>query len=78
MSRPDQNEESLVLTPSETSRLLRISRGACYKALKANLIPNVRVGRKVLIPRYALMKWLDEGGASQLKPQELKESGLRR
>lgn len=63
----DDNDERLVLTPVETAKLLRISRGSCYEAIKANVIPNVKVGRRILIPRHALLKWLDEGGVSELR-----------
>src|SRR5438067_109008 len=38
-----------------------ISRGAWYAALGRKEIPNVRVGRRILIPRHAFMIWL--GGA---------------
>jgi excisionase family DNA binding protein len=63
-------DEPLVLTPKETAKLLRISRGSCYEALKANVIPNVRVGKRFLVPRHALMEWLNGGGANHLRQQK--------
>ena len=70
MSGQDINSESLVLTPVETAKLLRISRGSCYEAIRANLIPSVRVGRRILVPRHALIKWLEQVGTNRLHPQQ--------
>jgi excisionase family DNA binding protein len=43
-----------VLTVPETARLLRISRGSAYEAVRRGEIPAVRVGRRLLVPRVAL------------------------
>lgn len=53
--------ESLVLTVEEARRLLRLSRGLMYEALRRNEIPNVRIGRRILIPKAALMRLLEDG-----------------
>jgi hypothetical protein len=39
-----------------------ISRAAWYAALGRKEIPNVKLGRRILIPRHAFMIWL--GGAA--------------
>lgn len=54
------NSESLVFTVEEARRLLRLSRGLMYDALRRNEIPNIRIGRRILIPRSALIRLLDE------------------
>jgi hypothetical protein len=41
-----------------------ISRGAWYAALGRKEIPNVRVGRRILIPRHAFVAWLGGTEAS--------------
>ena len=51
-------DEPLVLTVSEASRWLRISRGSCYEAVRTGDIPSVRIGRRILIPRQALLDTL--------------------
>ena len=56
------NEEPRVLTVIEASRLLRMSRGSTYEAIRLGKIPSLRFGRKILIPRAALEKLL--GGES--------------
>lgn len=35
-----------------------ISRASWFNALARNEIPNVRLGRRFLIPRHAFMQWL--------------------
>ena len=47
--------EPLVLTVPEAARLLRISRNSAYAAVKAGEIPSFHIGRRVLIPRHALL-----------------------
>jgi excisionase family DNA binding protein len=39
-----------------------LSRASWYAALKKNQIPHIRLGRKILIPRQALLKWLESAG----------------
>jgi excisionase family DNA binding protein len=48
------DEEQLTLTVPEVATLLRISRGACYEAIRSGQIPCLRFGRRIVIPRAAL------------------------
>ena len=59
MSNQDNVSDSLVLTPIETAKLLRIGRGTVYEQIRCGAIPSIRMGRKILIPRAALMKMLE-------------------
>ena len=52
--------DSLVLTPLETARLLRIGRGTVYEQIRLGVIPSIRMGRRILVPKVALMKMLEE------------------
>jgi excisionase family DNA binding protein len=54
--------ESPVLTVEEAAGLLRISRGSAYEAVKTRQLPTIRIGRRVLVPRAALMRLLDAAG----------------
>ena len=54
--------ESLVLTPMETASLLRIGRGTVYEQIRCGNIPSIRMGRRILIPRAALLKKLESAG----------------
>lgn len=55
-------DESLVLTPVETARLLRIGRATVYEQIRLGTIPSIRMGRRILVPRAALMRKLESGG----------------
>lgn len=58
MSNQDNVSDALVLTPMETARLLRISRGTVYEQIRCGNIPSIRMGRRILVPKAALMKML--------------------
>ena len=54
--------EPLVLTVEEAAKLLRISRGSCYAAVRAREVPSVRLGRSIRVPRHAVLTLLGENG----------------
>ncbi|HVF04280.1 MAG TPA: helix-turn-helix domain-containing protein [Frankiaceae bacterium] len=43
-----------ILTVEQTAKLLGISRGLAFAAVRAGEIPHVRIGRRILIPRDRL------------------------
>ena len=51
-------EDRPVLTVDETAKLLGISRGSAYQAVRRGEIPTIRIGRRFLIPRARLMAML--------------------
>lgn len=53
----------LVLSVEETRRLLGLSRGLMYEAIRTGQVPSVRIGRRILIPRRALEQMLDKAEA---------------
>lgn len=52
-----------ILTVEETARVLRISRGLAFAAVRQGDIPSVRVGRRILVPKAPLLAWLAPSGA---------------
>ena len=50
----------LVLSVEEARRLLGLSRGLMYQAIRTGQVPSVRIGRRILIPRRALEQMLDK------------------
>lgn len=46
--------EPLLLTVTETAELLRISRNLCYELIAQKQLPHIRLGRRILLPRYGL------------------------
>ena len=49
-----EQQSKLTLTVGEVATLLRISRGACYEAVRMGQIPSLRFGRRIVIPKVAL------------------------
>lgn len=45
----------------EAARLLGIGRNQCYEALKRGELPSIRVGKRLLVPRAALDRLLENG-----------------
>jgi len=58
------NTNSLVLSVEEARELLGLSRGLTYEAVRSGHIPSIRIGRRILIPRAALQRLLDEAGTT--------------
>ncbi len=54
-------EERLTLTVEETAKLLGIGRQLAYERVKTGEIPVIKVGRRLLVPRRALEKLLEQG-----------------
>lgn len=62
--------ERLLLRVEEAAALLGIGRDLAYRLARSGEIPAVRLGRRLLVPRQALIAWIEEppstlsGGAS--------------
>lgn len=54
-----ENNERLTLTVKEVQKLLGLSRGLVYQAIETGEIPSVRVGRRILIPKASLNRFLE-------------------
>lgn len=48
-----------VLTVPEAAKILRIRRNLAYRLAANGEIPAVRLGRRLVVPRAALEKWLE-------------------
>ena len=58
----------ILLTACEVAALLRTSRKALYSMIERQQLPGVtRIGRRVLIRRDDLVRWLDQKRAPSLK-----------
>lgn len=53
-----ETEVSPVMTVPECARLLSLSRGSAYIAIREGSIPSIRIGRRILVPRARLMAML--------------------
>jgi excisionase family DNA binding protein len=55
------NMEKLTLTVVETAKILGIGRQLAYEKVKTGEIPVIKIGRRLLVPRRALEKLLEQG-----------------
>ncbi len=55
-------KESLVYSVPEAGRLLGLSRATAYAYAHQNIIPTLRLGRRLVVPKVALLKMLSETG----------------
>ena len=49
------------LSIPEAAKVLGIGRSAAYEAARTGEIPVIRIGRRLLVPKYALDRILKEG-----------------
>jgi excisionase family DNA binding protein len=55
--------ERLTLTVEETAKALGVGRTTAYELVRTGQIPSLRLGRRLVIPRAALMKLLEGYGS---------------
>ena len=60
MHEKDRFPSQLCINPTEAAKQLHISRTKMYELLRQNVIPHVRLGRRILIPTKELERWLHE------------------
>ena len=58
--------QNLVLTAPEAGRLLGLSRGSTYAAVRNGSIPSLRIGSRWLVPKAALMRLLAQAEESNV------------
>ncbi len=51
-------EDRLVYTVEEAAKLLGISRSFAYEAVERGEIPSMRIGRRILVPKPRLERYL--------------------
>lgn len=61
---PDANR--LAMSVEEASRALGISTWLGYELVARGVIPSIRLGRRIIVPRAALERWL-AGGSPELE-----------
>jgi excisionase family DNA binding protein len=52
--------DRLTLSVDEAGKMLGLSRGLMYQAVRKGEIPSIRIGRRILIPRAALHRMLKD------------------
>ena len=54
--------EKKVLTVVEAAKELGISKGSAYEAARSGQIPTIRIGRRLIVPRAAFERMLEQAG----------------
>ena len=57
-----QMDERVVYTIEEVAALLGISRSSGFNGARTGELPTIRIGRRLLVPRVALERMLDQAG----------------
>ena len=56
----EKNTDALCVTVDDLCDLLQVSRPTAYSLVHRDGFPVIRVGRRFLIPRAGLERWLEE------------------
>jgi excisionase family DNA binding protein len=65
-------DERLTFTINEAANALGVGRNTVYEAVRAGTVPTIRMGRRVIIPKYALLNFMGipQSHATQARPNE--------
>lgn len=55
------SDAKITLTVTEAAEMLGISLPKMYEIVRMGCIPSIRVGKKIVISRQAVLDWLKEG-----------------
>ena len=75
MAKASAGPEPLLLTVAEAAELLRSSRNKAYELVAQRRVPHVRLGRRVLIPRWGLEQWIAREAGLPPPPQQVVSFG---
>lgn len=51
---------NLTMTVSDVQHAMNIGRNTAYELVNRADFPKIRMGRKIIIPRDAFLRWLDQ------------------
>jgi excisionase family DNA binding protein len=57
---PGNEDSRATLTVDEAAKLLGIARGTAYEAVRIGQLPSIKIGRRILVPKAALERLLQE------------------
>jgi excisionase family DNA binding protein len=52
--------EKLLLKPSEVCQVMGVGRSLVYSLIAQGVIPSVRLGRSIRVPKASLEKWISD------------------
>ena len=66
--QPDEGRTARMMTVSEVSEYLRISRASVYRLVKMKEIPVIRIGRQLRFRKDVIEEWLSKKESEHHKP----------
>ena len=60
--------EDRLLRAADVQAQLNMSRAKVYRLMQLNILPTVRIGGSVRVPRRALFKWIEENTSPGRSP----------
>ena len=73
----DESHEPLVLTVTEAAEILGISRSFAYELCRTGELPALRLGRRVVVPRRALVDFVESSGADVARSSSILSRSVR-
>jgi excisionase family DNA binding protein len=67
INRKPERPDKLTYSVKETRALLGLGRDGVYNAIKRREIPSIRIGGRIVIPKTALHRMLDDGTTAASK-----------
>jgi len=67
-----KKDTSETLTVHEVAKILGIGINQAYMAAKSGSIPIIKIGNRILVPKVALNRMLEDAANSTLRPQNEK------
>lgn len=61
--RPRPENGSTYPSVDHLAREIGVSRHACYQAIQKGIIPHIRIGRRIILPKAAIGEWLKNAGS---------------
>lgn len=73
----DDSEERLVLTVGEAAKILGISKSFAYELCATGELPALRLGRRVVVPRRALVEFVEGACAEPARSSSILSLNVR-
>lgn len=74
----EKADKRLTITVAQAARMLGIGRGLAYEMARQGTLPTLRFGRRLVVPRKAMERLLQEPGDANLRRLSNEEGGARR
>lgn len=65
---PKPHNERMTVTVKEAADLLGVSRSLAYEMVAAGTLPSLRLGRRIVVPRAALLRMLNGDQPAKRRP----------